>query len=96
MPNVALEALALGKAVIASPEAGGVHELPSVVCAPAGKELLAAMHAVPVCPNAELTALRPSLLPTDHTLQGVCHEFNSLLQQQVTAYGAALRGCALD
>ena len=66
MPNAALEALALGTPVIATPEAGGIGELATgaapggVTLAEAGPPFVAAMTAVVPRPADDL---RPSLLP---------------------------------
>lgn len=68
LPNAALEALALGTRVIATPEAGGIGEIAglaapgSVVVAPAGSAFRAAAAAVAPQPPA---APRPSLLPAE-------------------------------
>ena len=67
MPNAALEALALGTPVIATPEAGGIGELAtgvtpgSVTLAEAGPPFVGAMAAVVPRP---VDALRPNLLPS--------------------------------
>lgn len=82
MPNVALEALALGTRVIATPEAGGIAEIAAlaapgaVTLARAGTELAAAMAAISPDPVA---APRPSLLPGSFALEGVAARFAALL-----------------
>lgn len=66
LPNAALEALALGTRVIATPEAGGIREIAdlaaprAVVLAPAGEAFAAAAAAVAPSPPA---GPRASLLP---------------------------------
>ena len=66
LPNVALEALALGTPVIAAPEAGGIGEIASlakkgaVTIATIGPEFARAMSGVHL---AKTLALRPSFLP---------------------------------
>ena len=69
MSNAALEALALGTPVIATPEAGGIGELAvgaasgGVTLAEAGPSFVAAMAAIVPRPVDEL---RPSLLPAGY------------------------------
>jgi glycosyltransferase involved in cell wall biosynthesis len=66
LPNVALEALACGTPVIATPESGGIVDLVSqvprghVLLAPIGTSFLEAMESTPI----SLGALRANLLPT--------------------------------
>jgi hypothetical protein len=65
MPNAALEALACGAPVIATPEAGGFHEVAeeapgAATLAEAGPAFTAAMLSVR---PREKSGLRPSLLP---------------------------------
>jgi glycosyltransferase involved in cell wall biosynthesis len=66
LPNAALESLALGTRVIATPEAGGIREIAdlaapnSVIVAPAGAPFDAAAAAITTSPTA---APRASLLP---------------------------------
>lgn len=82
MPNAALEALACGTPIIATPEAGGLNEvaarMPSgaVTLAPAGEAFIAAMQAVPIDPTP---APRPNLLPEDFALDHAVARFESLL-----------------
>ena len=64
MPNVALEALACGTPVIATPEAGGITEVAELVpqavtVAAAGSAMTAALHRV----QRHSGELRPGLLP---------------------------------
>jgi glycosyltransferase involved in cell wall biosynthesis len=82
LPNVALEALALGAPVIATPEAGGIGEIASlapagaVTLAKAGDEFVAAMGRVaPVPPGTQ----RTSLLPRNFHLEYVAARFAELL-----------------
>jgi glycosyltransferase involved in cell wall biosynthesis len=82
MPNVALEALACGAPVIATPEAGGIAELAdetggsAVRVCPAGSEFIEAMnfmhHGVP--------EIRPSLLPPRYDHKVVNGAFAALLE----------------
>jgi len=83
MPNVALEALALGTPVIATPEAGGARELPDVTSAGAGAAFIAAMQAVTVRPLVPHDWPRPSLLPADFAFEQVGARFNTLLEQTI-------------
>ncbi|MBM3489813.1 MAG: glycosyltransferase [Alphaproteobacteria bacterium] len=80
--NVALEALACGCPVIATPEAGGIGELAdeaagAVQLAQIGAPFLAALAAVrpapPACP-------RPSLLPARYEAAAVLAQFQRLLE----------------
>jgi glycosyltransferase involved in cell wall biosynthesis len=81
LPNVALEALALGTPVIATPEAGGIGEIASlaptgaVTLAKAGEEFVAAMARVPIVPSGA----RPSLLPDAFRLDHAAAKFAQLL-----------------
>lgn len=74
MPNIALEALACGTPVIATPESGGITELMSqaptgaVTVAEFGPRFAAAMQVVP--PNMG-GIMRPSLLPPQYRLESV-------------------------
>jgi len=78
MPNVALEALACGLPVIATPESGGIVELAAasapgaVSVAKAGPDFIAAMNAI--VPN-RASDLRPSLLPREFHLDAVVEKF---------------------
>ena len=82
LPNVALEALALGTRVIATPEAGGIGEIArlaapgSVVIAAAGVEFHAAAGAVAVSPVA---SPRASMLPAAFRPETIATAFASLL-----------------
>lgn len=82
MPNAALEALACGTPVIATPESGGIAEVAAEATAGAvstiefGHAYLAAMRrTVPVFP----IALRPSLLPRKYLADTVLRTFESWL-----------------
>ena len=93
MPNAALEALACGTCVIATPEAGGIGEVAAlapagaVSIAPAGPAYVAAMRAVAADPVA---ASRPSLLPRRFELASAVRAFESVLEGASTV-GAADR-----
>lgn len=82
MPNAALEALALGIPVIATPEAGGIAEVAAaappggVTIAAAAPAFVAAMASVRPSP---CTALRPSLLPPAFEVDAVVQRFAALL-----------------
>jgi glycosyltransferase involved in cell wall biosynthesis len=82
MPNVALEALALGTPVIATPQAGGIGEIAqaappgAVVLANPGPKFVLAMNDVRVEPVARL---RPSLLPDCFRLDKIAPRFAELL-----------------
>ncbi len=82
MPNAALEALACGTRVIATPESGGIAELAAaatagaVTVAEAGAEFERAMGAV--APGEE-DAVRPSLLPERFRLGNAVRAFEALL-----------------
>ena len=82
MPNVALEALALGTSVIATPQAGGIGEIAeaaspgAVVLANPGPKFVSAMNQVRVDP---VTAPRPSLLPDCFKLDKIAPRFAELL-----------------
>jgi glycosyltransferase involved in cell wall biosynthesis len=84
MPNAALEALACGLPVIATPESGGIAEV-AVVAEPgavqvvaAGKPFIEAMRKVPCCPKDKLP---PSLLPPQYRLDSVVDTFVSWLNE---------------
>jgi len=82
MPNVALEALACGTHVIATPESGGIGELAAeapdgaVTVAAFGAPFLAAMAAVR---PAAAAAPRPSLLPARYEVEAAVRAFASLV-----------------
>lgn len=78
LPNVALESLACGTAVIATPESGGIAELaaaaPGAVSVAAwGPEFRDRMVS---CPQRNLTAPDESLLPQRYALERVAEDFN--------------------
>jgi glycosyltransferase involved in cell wall biosynthesis len=81
MPNVALEALACGTPVIATPEAGGITEIaglakPGIVTlAPMGYEFFAALAGIPITDGR----LRPSFLPAEFQLALVVRQFEQLI-----------------
>jgi len=89
LPNVALEALACGTPVIATPESGGIHEIAklakpgAVTIAPMGAEFIAAMAAARANDNGQL---RASLLPNEFQLAVVIADFerhlDSVLQEE--------------
>jgi len=78
LPNVALEALALGTPVIAAPEAGGIGEIAelappgAVTLAELGREFSGAMARIDPDPVA---ALRPSRLPKEFQLATAVSRF---------------------
>lgn len=84
MPNAALEALALGVPVIATPESGGIAELSAasrpgaVTVAVAGLPFVEAMRQV--VPN-RVRGPRPSLLPSIYELDSVVRTFECWLDQ---------------
>lgn len=79
LPNVALEALAVGTPVIATPESGGIAELAeaaapgTVTLAAWGDPFAAAMRA---CPIRALDTPAESLLPERFALENVAATFN--------------------
>lgn len=81
LPNVALEALALGTGVIATPEAGGIDEIASlapagaVTLAKAGPEFVAAMHSV--IPFSKQS--QRSLLPAQFKLDTARRHFAQII-----------------
>jgi glycosyltransferase involved in cell wall biosynthesis len=84
MPNAALEALACGLPVIATPKSGGIAEV-AVVAEPGavqvvavGKPFIEAMRKVP-CRSKDI--LPPSLMPAQYRLESVVHTFVSWLNQ---------------
>lgn len=80
--NVALEALACGAPVIATPESGGIDEVAkaassgAVTIAEIGAPFVAAMQSVKA---TQVEALRPSLLPAVHALDEVMERFHRML-----------------
>jgi glycosyltransferase involved in cell wall biosynthesis len=84
MPNAALEALALGVPVIATPESGGVAELSAasrpgaVTVAVVGRPFVQAMRQVV---SNQLRGLRPSLLPSKYELESAISTFECWLDQ---------------
>lgn len=84
MPNAALEALACGVPVVATPESGGIAELAAmappgaVTVAEAGEAFVAAMSRVM---SISSTNLRPSLLPPSYRLASVVDTFEQWLDQ---------------
>ena len=84
MPNAALEALALGTPVIATPESGGIQDIADAAPAGAvnvatmGLEFAAAIQAVSTPPTRD--ALRPSLLPDEYRLPQVTQRFQWLMK----------------
>ncbi len=88
LPNVALEALALGTPVIAAPQAGGIGEIAgeagagAVTLAEHGAEFASAMNAV--AGNSPM-ALRPSLLPAIFTKAEAIAAFSDLQLQEAAA-----------
>lgn len=83
MPNVALEALALGAPVIAHSEAGGVRDLAAMAppgaiqVAEDGEAFAAAMHKVEPMPDRRL---RPSLLPAEYEVAAVVRRYEELFE----------------
>ncbi len=83
MPNAALEALACGTPVIATPEAGGIAEVAkaapegAVILAEAGEAFVQAMGEVAPTPASRP---RRSLLPTRFEVQNVAPSFCRLLR----------------
>ena len=78
LPNAALEALACGTPVIATPEAGGITEVKTgaVTIAPPGPAFIVAMNDVQAKP---IDAIRSSLLPSSFLLDTVLREFGLIL-----------------
>ena len=85
LPNVALEALACGTPVIATPESGGIAEVAEA--APAGAVTVAAWgdsfrNALARVVPSPVDEPRPSLLPAYHERDRVIARFTSLLGLQ--------------
>lgn len=84
MPNVALEALAAGAPVLATPESGGIAEVAAIAASgavsvvPFGPAFRTAITAV--SPQAAVSGWRASLLPQGYTLAMVNQRFSALLQ----------------
>ena len=84
MPNAALEALACGLPVIATPESGGITEVAAVAepgavqVVTAGRSFIEAMRKVTQRQKDELT---PSLLPPQYRLESVTDTFISWLNK---------------
>lgn len=82
MPNAALEALACGTPVIATPESGGIGEVAALApdgavhVVAAGVPFVAAMNAIVRRPDEKP---RPSLLPEAFLLPVVSEQFQSLM-----------------
>ncbi len=82
LPNVALEALACGTPVIATPESGGIGEIArlarpgALTIAPMGEDFRAAMAAAP---RNEPAHVRASLLPDEFRLAVVVAEYERQL-----------------
>ncbi len=82
LPNVALESLACGTPVIATPEAGGIAELAqaappgAVTLAPWGDSFRSALESRSEKPGRSLA---PSLLPARYELDAVMADFNRYL-----------------
>lgn len=76
MPNSALEALAIGTPVIATPEAGGLAEVENVTIAEIGDKFISAMRA-----TTEKTSSARSLLPESFSMESVAERFNALLRR---------------
>ncbi|MBX3455976.1 glycosyltransferase [Ferrovibrio sp.] len=85
MPNVALEALALGTPVLGTPEAGGLAEVAAaaqrgaVTLARFDAEYSAALAALQPQPLADNEGARPSLLPWQYELDRVLDGWEALL-----------------
>lgn len=96
MPNVALEALACGTPVIATPEAGGIVEVASmatpgaVKLAAAGEAFTAEMVSVVASP---VEVPRLSLLPMVFDLGGAQTNFNRLLATMLTGKETVCESC---
>jgi glycosyltransferase involved in cell wall biosynthesis len=88
MPNAALEALACGTPVIATPESGAIAEAAAaaakgaVTSAPWGESFAAAMAEVKAGRGeTPRPSLRPSLLPPGHEPAAVARRFENILRQ---------------
>ena len=82
LPNVALEALACGTSVIATPESGGIAEVAAaappgaVTIAPWGDAFRSALANVVPSPVDDT---RPSLLPVHHERDRVIERFKAVV-----------------
>ncbi len=94
LPNVALEALACGTPVIATPEAGGIAEIAemaekhAVTIVPIGREFAAAMDSA-IQRNDRLAG--PSLLPDIFRTESVFTAFESILADRSPSADSAPR-----
>ncbi len=85
LPNVALEALAVGTPVVASPESGGIAELArtappgAVTLAAWGEPFAAALRSC--CAGRAPETPAPSLLPERYALESVAATFNAHLRR---------------
>jgi len=85
MPNAALEALACGTPVIATPESGAIQEIATaappgaVTIATWGREFAASMVAVEAIAPADKPG--PSLLPSGHEPAAVARRFEEIVQK---------------
>ena len=82
LPNVALEALACGTPVIATPESGGIAEV--AAAAPPGAVTVAAWgdafrNAMKEVVPSSVTRIRPSLLPEHYERDRVLERFKALV-----------------
>ena len=84
MPNAALEALACGTPVIATPESGALTEVAektpagAITIAPWGKSFASAISTV--IANNKNKALRGSLLPEEYELSKVIKHFETIVE----------------
>jgi glycosyltransferase involved in cell wall biosynthesis len=84
MPNAALEALACGTPVIATPESGAIAEIAAaappgaVTVAPWGEKFVTAMRNIKV---NEGSRPRPSLAPPGHEPAAIARRFEEILRQ---------------
>ncbi len=84
MPNAALEALACGTPVIATPESGAIAEIAAaaapgaVTVVPWGEDFAAAMAGIS---KGDEERPRPSLLPPGHEPAAVVRRFENILRQ---------------
>jgi|GEM_PF-158769 len=92
MPNVALEALALGVPVIATAQSGAIAEIQAkaspgaVTIASDGAAFIAGLQAVALDGSG---ALRPSLLPAVFAGETVAHDFAELIRRLVAPTDSA-------